>query len=246
VPDELIEKYRLIPAEQALRNFHFPQDEAHLKQARRYLVYEELLMLQMMVQDKRLRYKREFQGIAHGPGRRQVDAFIALQPFTLTAAQERVLAEILSDMENPEPMNRLLQGDVGSGKTLVAAAALIKTVESGYQGALMVPTEILAEQHYLKLQPFFAQLGIRCKLLTGRMRAAEKAQVYSEMAAGDVQIIIGTHALLQDPVAFQSLGLAAPLWCEPARCIAKQRGKPGCPGHVCYSHTSNADADSLR
>jgi ATP-dependent DNA helicase RecG len=208
VPDNLMEKYRLIPPAKALQEIHFPKDEASLKQARRYLVYEEFLMLQIMVQDKRLRFKREFAGIAHTKDPVQVQSFLALLPFTLTKAQQRVLAEILMDMESPEPMNRLLQGDVGSGKTLVAAAALVKTVGSGHQGALMVPTEILAEQHYLKLHPYFHKLGIRCKLLTGKMKAKEKGALYEALQKGEIQVVIGTHALLQDPVAFHSLGLA--------------------------------------
>jgi ATP-dependent DNA helicase RecG len=208
VPEALQEKYRLVMPAVALRGIHFPEDDEQLKQAGRYLVYEELLMLQIMVQDRRLRYKREFEGIAHAAGSEQVEAFIAMLPFALTQAQERVLAEIMRDMESIEPMNRLLQGDVGSGKTLVAAAALIKTVESGHQGALMAPTEILAEQHYLKLKPYFEQLGIHCEILTGRMKAAEKASLYEELMKGTIQIVIGTHALIQDAVSFHSLGLA--------------------------------------
>ncbi len=206
VPEGLMEKYRLISPERAVQSIHFPEDEEALRQARRYLVYEELLMLQVMVQDKRLRYKRDFSGIAHTRDRSQIEAFLGLLPFDLTQAQERVLAEILDDMESAEPMNRLLQGDVGSGKTLVAAAALVKTVGSGHQGALMVPTEILAEQHYLKLQPYFQQLGIRCSLLTGRLKTKEP--LYDALGRGEIDVVIGTHALLQDPVSFASVGLA--------------------------------------
>ena len=127
-------------------------------------------------------------------------------PFELTSAQQRVTDEILADMAKPSAMNRLLQGDVGSGKTVVAAAALHAAVESGLQAALMAPTEILAEQHFQGLSQLLEPLGIKMSLLTGSTPAAEKTAVYADLASGIIQLIIGTHALIQEAVSFKNLG----------------------------------------
>ena len=129
-------------------------------------------------------------------------------PFALTGAQERVWKEIASDLARPEPMHRLVQGDVGSGKTVVAALAALRAVEAGYQAALMAPTEILAEQHFKKLVDWLTPLGIRTAWLTGRLKAAEKRRALEEIASGEARIVVGTHALIQDGVRFENLGLA--------------------------------------
>lgn len=151
--------------------------------------------------------KEEGKGVQHRPDGPLMQRFRQYLPFTLTPAQEKVIAQIFRDMESEKPMNRLLQGDVGSGKTVVAAAALVKTVDSGYQGAMMAPTEILAEQHYLTLQEFFWPLGIKVALLTGSLSRREKENYLRGLKSGEYDIAIGTHALIQDEVEFARLGL---------------------------------------
>jgi ATP-dependent DNA helicase RecG len=137
-----------------------------------------------------------------------LDQFQQSLPYTLTAAQQRVIQEIANDMANSTPMNRLLQGDVGAGKTVVAAAALLLAAKAGHQTALMAPTEILAEQHFNGLQPLLAPLGLRTCLLTGSTNATEKARIYADLASGEIDLAIGTHALIQEAVTFQNLALA--------------------------------------
>ncbi len=207
VPDKYRRKHQLPDGQEALRNIHFPEDDTAQKKARRFLVYEELFLLQLYIQLQRKNYQTQFSGISQPLQKKFFDRFLNLLPFQLTEAQSRVIREIFEDMEKPEPMNRLLQGDVGSGKTLVAAAALINAAANGYQGVMMVPTEILAEQHFLKLHPYFDHLGIRCRLLTGGMRRQDKQALHYAISQGEVDTVIGTHALLQDPVAFPKLSL---------------------------------------
>jgi ATP-dependent DNA helicase RecG len=136
-----------------------------------------------------------------------LERFLALLPFALTTAQRRVLAEIDADLEREQPMARLVQGDVGSGKTVVAMAALLRVVDAGCQGALMAPTEVLAEQHYRKLCEWMPQLGVSCALLSGSTPARRRRELLTDLANGQLQLLVGTHALLEDPVAFARLGL---------------------------------------
>ncbi|MDA8236091.1 MAG: ATP-dependent DNA helicase RecG [Clostridia bacterium] len=208
LPDRLLQKYRLSPIDEALVNVHFPRELGDIEKARYRFIFEEFFLLQLGLARMKNGQGEETAGIAHRPDGELYRRFLASLPFKLTQAQEKVLADIRKDMESPRPMNRLIQGDVGSGKTMVAALALLKTVASGYQGALMAPTEILAEQHYLGLQPIFAALGFRVELLTGSLTRKEKDLLLADVEDGLVQIVIGTHALIQEGVNFKTLGLA--------------------------------------
>ena len=163
LPPELRESSHLVPAATAIRDMHFPGDEAGLEAARRRLAFEELFLLQLAIVLQR-RQVKERQGISHPRDGEPMSQFLSRLPYRLTAAQERVYGEIRADMESSRPMNRLLQGDVGSGKTVVAAMAALKAAAAGYQCAFMVPTEILAEQHYQNLVPLLEPLGVRVSL----------------------------------------------------------------------------------
>jgi ATP-dependent DNA helicase RecG len=169
LPKKVIEKYHLLSRTEALKNIHFPKNADLLKQARYRLVFEELYLLQCGLALIKRKNKTNFIGIKHLPDGSLVKQFELNLPFSLTDDQRQVIKDIKADMEDIFPMQRLVQGDVGSGKTVVAAVALIKTVENGYQGAMMAPTELLAEQHYSTMTQLFAPLGIRIELLTGKL-----------------------------------------------------------------------------
>ncbi|MGE5614723.1 MAG: ATP-dependent DNA helicase RecG [Bacillota bacterium] len=206
LPEWVRKEYGLPDARFAINNIHYPEsDEAFLK-ARERLVFEELLVLQLGLLGLKLSAESSESGICFGAGR-EVKEFIEGLPFELTNAQKRVIAEIEKDMESRKVMNRLVQGDVGSGKTIVAACALVKAVKSGYQGAFMAPTEILAEQHYRSLKPLLEPLGIRIELLTGNTTAKMARELLVNIEQGNADIVIGTHALLEDRVVFKNLGL---------------------------------------
>jgi ATP-dependent DNA helicase RecG len=207
LPAEIVNKYKLMPHSQAVRNIHFPQTTELLQAARRRLVFEELYLLQCAVFIKKSQEKQHTAGIKHAPDGQTVRLFEEKLPFTLTKDQAKVLFEIKADMEELSAMQRLVQGDVGSGKTVVAAIALAKTVENGYQGAMMAPTEILAEQHYQTLQKQFAPLGLKIAQLTGRLSKRAREKVLNEIKEGCVDVVVGTHALIQDDVEFKALGL---------------------------------------
>jgi ATP-dependent DNA helicase RecG len=211
VPDALPESVRsrqqLLPLYQALLQVHFPENSEKLHAARRRLAFDELFLLQLGMLGQRRTWQAE-PALPLPAAPEQLQRFIDSLPFSLTAAQERVIAEITADMARPVPMNRLLQGDVGAGKTAVAAAAMVTAVANGAQAAMMAPTEILAEQHYQGLARLLAPLGINVRLLTGSTSAGEREQIYAGLADGSVQLIIGTHALIQDNVQFHRLGLA--------------------------------------
>lgn len=207
MPAEILRKYRLASLSEALCGIHFPGDSETIEKARKRLVFEELFLLQLALAALKTGSSREVQGIRHKPNGRLYNRFITGLPYALTMAQRKVLAEIIAGMENETPMNRLVQGDVGSGKTVVAAAALVKTVESGYQGVMMAPTEILAEQHLLGLTELLEPLGLRVGLLTGSLTKKEKTAMLESIREGAINIIVGTHALIQDEVRFYRLGL---------------------------------------
>ncbi|GEA16985.1 ATP-dependent DNA helicase RecG [Moorella sp. E306M] len=207
LPLPLCQRYRLLPRYQALKYIHFPPDPAALHQARRRLKYEELLVWELALTLNRWQREAGVRGIAHTPDNGLVRQLIATLPFKLTRAQERVLAEILTDMENPRPMARLLQGDVGSGKTVVAAAAMVKAVAGGWQAALMVPTEVLAEQHGQTLQKILAPLKVPVAVLTGNTSRPEREVILAGLATGQLPLVVGTHALIQENVSFKALGL---------------------------------------
>jgi ATP-dependent DNA helicase RecG len=193
----------------ALRRIHAPADREELTSGRRRLVLEELLLLQLDLGRRRQRLRRAPAPPLHRPpgGDDLVGRFLALLPFPLTAAQQRVLAEIRRDLARPRPMARLLQGDVGSGKTVVAAAALLTAIEAGCQGALMAPTEVLAEQHVRRLADWLPRLHVSFALLSGSTPAGRRRQLLADLANGQLQLLVGTHALLEDPVRFDRLGL---------------------------------------
>jgi ATP-dependent DNA helicase RecG len=207
LPLDLLEKYRLLNRRDALRALHFPLSETDVKQARRRFVYEEFLLFQIKMQALRKFERENSRGIAQKYENDQLKDFISKLPFPLTNAQKRVVNEILTDMKSPFRMNRLLQGDVGSGKTIVAAICLYATVTAGFQGALMVPTEILAEQHAESLRDIFNKWDIRCELLTSSVKGKERKRILEKLEQGEVDILIGTHALIQDEVKFIKLGL---------------------------------------
>lgn len=207
LPDSLLKKYRLQSRRDCLKAMHFPQNQEELKQARRRLVYEEFLLFQLKMQSLRKFEREHSQGIRQNYDLERLQDFINSLPFPLTNAQKRVINEMLTDMKSPFRMNRLLQGDVGSGKTVVAAIGLYAAVTAGFQGALMVPTEILAEQHAQGLRQLFEPFAVRCELLTSSIKGKRRKEILQELVEGNVDILIGTHALIQDEVTFHRLGL---------------------------------------
>ncbi|WP_027408171.1 ATP-dependent DNA helicase RecG [Anoxybacteroides tepidamans] len=207
LPVSIRQAYRLVSKKEAIFAIHFPRSHEELKQARRRLVYEEFLLFQLKIHAFRKIQREHSRGIAHDFSMEILQQFIQKLPFPLTGAQKRVVQEIVKDMRSPYRMNRLLQGDVGSGKTVVAAIALYATVLSGYQGALMVPTEILAEQHAHSLQQLLAGTNVQVELLTSSVKGKRRKELLEQLAEGRVDIVIGTHALIQDEVNFHRLGL---------------------------------------
>lgn len=207
LPLALREKYRLMDKAAAMYAMHFPKDPAEHHQAKRRVVFEEFFLFQMKLQGLKIREKSVSQGLAIQYDNQRLKAFIASLPFTLTAAQQKVTNEICRDLLSPEHMQRLLQGDVGSGKTVVAAIALYATMTAGFQGALMVPTEILAQQHIESLNQLFDPLEVTTALLTGSTPAKERRVILEELANGTIDIVVGTHALIQEGVEFANLGL---------------------------------------
>lgn len=206
LPEETRERNRLCGLSYALDHIHYPADPLKVKEARYRFVFEELLLLQTGLLMLRNRLRVNKTGIRFSE-KAEMKAFVSTLPFPLTGAQRRVLGEINSDMESDYIMNRLVQGDVGSGKTAIAAAALYKAVKSGYQAVLMAPTEILARQHFEGLSLQFASFGIRTGFLSGSLPAKEKKSVLEDLAAGQIDVLIGTHAIIQQNVAFSRLGL---------------------------------------
>jgi ATP-dependent DNA helicase RecG len=208
LPRSVRERVGLMPLPQALQQIHFPDSEQVIEPARQRLVFEEFFLLQLGVGLQRQRTRQE-RGIAMRIDADRLNEMLhRLVPFELTNAQKRVIHEIWSDMAQPHPMNRLLQGDVGSGKTIVAAAAILAAVDNQYQAAIMAPTEILAEQHYINLHRLFQPLGISVELLVGRLSNKQRQQARERIATGRGMVAVGTHALIQEGVSFARLGLA--------------------------------------
>jgi len=209
IPEEVRERQRLLPRREAFWKIHFPQSLEEFERARQSLAFEELFLFQIGVALERRR-------MGERPGRslqikgEQLEEFIASLPFKLTAAQQRAIEEIRRDLAAPRPMNRLLQGDVGSGKTIIALMACLIAHASGFQAALMAPTEILAEQHHSVIAELLERAGLplRLGLLSGSLPEREKARLREQIAQGEIDLVIGTHALIQDEVRFQRLGLA--------------------------------------
>jgi len=204
LPNEVRQAHNLCRIGFAYENIHFPADEHALDLARRRLAFEELFLFTIGL--KRLRARRETVSVPPcAPV--DMDTFYSALPFTLTDAQKRCVEEAISDMRSGAPMNRLCQGDVGSGKTMVAAACVFFCAKNGRQAALMAPTEILAQQHYNGLAPLMESLGIRCALLTGSTKAAAKRSISAQLSSGEIDFAIGTHALITGTVEFSDLGL---------------------------------------
>jgi ATP-dependent DNA helicase RecG len=213
----------------AFYNLHFPGDGQAYLQARKRLALEELLLFQLSLRKEQSVLPPDSYTV-HRPGTNLPQEMRAKLPFDLTAAQIRVLDEIYRDMEAPRRMNRLLQGDVGSGKTVIAALAMARAAASGYQAAIMAPTEILAEQHYLSLSRLFDPYEIIVARLTGSTPAGERRSIIAALASGEIDIMVGTHALIQDDVEFKRLGLA--VIDEQHRFGVKQRALLGLKGEV--------------
>ena len=204
LPDDLLARHRLAPAAECWRSIHFPADEDALDAARRRFAFEELFYLSLG-----LALLRERRSRGAGPSFPEADptGFYGLLPFSLTAAQRRATEEAAADLRSPRPMNRLVQGDVGSGKTAVAAACAWMARQAGWQSAMMAPTELLAQQHFHTLTALLEPAHMTVGLLTGSMRASEKRKVLSALESGDIHLVVGTHALLSQGVEFRRLGL---------------------------------------
>lgn len=200
-------KYNLLNCFEALKNIHFPENFTELKIARARLAFEELYMIQcgLLLLKKRVQEKKS--GVRHLADSNLLKQVLTALPFKLTHDQAKTWQEIKHDMESSVPMRRLVQGDVGSGKTVIALLALVKTVENGYQGALMAPTEILASQHYESFQKLLSDFGIRVGFLSGRLTKKKREEMYALLAEQKIDIVIGTHALIQEGVHFAKLGL---------------------------------------
>jgi len=209
LPESLRRNRRLVSRSEALTQIHGPTNQEQLRASRRRLVFDEFLLLQLgLAQRRRQHSQRPAPPLCLPPGSEGlVQSFLRVLPFGLTGAQQRVLAEIRADLARSQPMARLVQGDVGSGKTVVALASLLTAIEAGCQGALMAPTEVLAEQHYRKLAEWLPQLHVTSALLTGSTPAPRRRQLLQDLANGQLQLLVGTHALLEDPVQFDRLGL---------------------------------------
>ncbi len=205
LPKEMLEKYNLCPLKEAIASVHFPSDNASLERARRRLIFDELFCLQMGL--IRLRDKNRETENRHVLTRDCSEEFIKGLPFELTNAQKRSISEAVSDMSGEKAMNRLLQGDVGSGKTAVAAALIYTAAKNGMQSALMAPTEVLAEQHLRTFEKLFKNTSVRIALLTGSTKAKQKREIKQAISDGEADLVIGTHAIIQQDVEFKNLGL---------------------------------------
>ena len=223
LPAGIIRRRQLMPRLEALENIHFPKSFALLQQARERFIFEELYLLQCGLLYYRSRIKRTKSGIKMSRDGDLVSAAKTNLGFNLTEAQAKAWDDISLDMQNIEPMHRLLQGDVGSGKTAVAMLALAKAVENGYQGCLMVPTEILAQQHFSTLEKILEPIGIHVAMLTGSLTGKQKTDVLEGLLDGTVQVVVGTHALIQDKVEFKALALV--ITDEQHRFGVEQRAK---------------------
>lgn len=220
VPNAIRSKYGLMPYNQAIMQLHFPEDRELFKLAKTALIFEELFGVEIGL--NMIKKKNQKKGIVF----KRKDGLFKLEnslPFELTNAQKRVWSEILSDMENENCMNRLVQGDVGSGKTIIAFLAMANSLLNGYQVAMMAPTEILVKQHYAKIKKYFEKTSFKIGILVGSMTAKEKKNVIEELKTGEIDSIIGTHALLEEQVKFKKIGLV--ITDEQHRFGVRQRAK---------------------
>ncbi|MGK2957188.1 MAG: ATP-dependent DNA helicase RecG [Acidimicrobiales bacterium] len=219
VPEHLLDRFNLVARTKAIHGIHLPESGAQHGAARKRLVFDELFRIQVALVRRKRELERTSVGIAHVVDGCLVPAFHAQLPFPLTGAQQRVISEITTDLAKITPMHRLLQGDVGAGKTIVALSALLTAVQGGHQGALMAPTEVLAEQHHLSIRALldgltlkdnnlFGERPIRVEVLTNRTTASMRTKLAAALIAGEIDILVGTHALIENKVAFRSLGVA--------------------------------------
>ncbi len=208
MPAFLMEKYALPHLNKALQDVHFPRTMEDCRQARRRFVFEELFLQQLLVGLRRQTMIHKQKKHVYGTQGNWEESFLKSLPFSLTPGQQKAWVEISEDMNSPVPMYRLLQGDVGAGKTVVCGLALLKAASNGLQAAVMAPTEILAEQHHQTLEKFFAHKNVKIALLTGNMKRKERQRLLEALQFGEIQVVVGTHALLQDDVIFQNLSLA--------------------------------------
>jgi len=219
LPLAIRERFNLLDRHAALNTIHFPESIVEKERARERLAFDELLRVQLVLVGRKRAFERDNTGIRHDVNGEMQKQFVGALPFPLTSAQQRVITEINSDLAGPHPMHRLLQGDVGSGKTVVAVSTMLAAVQGGHQGALMAPTEVLAEQHFVGVRRLldglhvpddgnlFGDRQLRVELLTGRITGERRREVLADLASGGVDIVIGTHALIQDGVKFSSLGV---------------------------------------
>ena len=208
LPLAIVQKCKLPDRLTALKNIHFPSSWQALKEAQRRFIFEELFLLQCGLLSYRAQNHDQRQGIQHAPDGEGLRQVLEHLPFSLTLQQEQAWQEIKADMEKEQPMHRILQGDVGSGKTVISALALAKAVENGYQGCIMAPTEILARQHFATLQEFLQPAGMRVALLVGGMRVKARRELLLNLELGLIDVLVGTHALLEEDVRFARLSLA--------------------------------------
>jgi ATP-dependent DNA helicase RecG len=207
LPEILLNQYSFVDLQEAITQIHFPDDQLKLANARRRLIFDEFFYLQLGFLQRRQQEKDNRKAVLFNPEGELIHKFSQILPFQLTNAQERVITEILQELQSEVPMNRLVQGDVGSGKTVVAVFSILAAIQSGYQAALMAPTEVLAEQHYRKIVDWFNQLCLPVELLTGSTKMSKRKEIHAQLESGELPLLVGTHALIQDPVNFSSLGL---------------------------------------
>ena len=236
LPEYIMKQHGLVPLQFALRNIHFPKDMTSLEKAKYRLKFEELFYLQLSLLKQKYIRSRAEHGITMGRVGEAFNRCYEALPFPLTGAQKRVITEIRNDMKSGHQMNRLLQGDVGSGKTMVAVLTALIAIGNGYQACIMAPTEVLAQQHFKNIQKFLEPTGVKSALLTGSSKASERREVHAGLEDGSIGIIVGTHALIEDNVIFRNLGLA--IIDEQHRFGVEQRSKLwrkascGVPPHV--------------
>ena len=236
LPDYVMKQYGLVPLQFAIRNIHFPKDMASLEKAKYRLKFEELFFLQLSLLKQKYIRSRAEQGIFMPRVGEAFNKCYDSLPFPLTGAQKRVITEIRNDMKSGHQMNRLLQGDVGSGKTMVAVLTALIAIGNGYQACILAPTEVLAQQHFKNIQKFLEPTGVKTALLTGSSKTSERREIHSGLEDGSIGIIVGTHALIEDNVIFHNLGLA--IIDEQHRFGVEQRSKLwrkascGAPPHV--------------
>ena len=236
LPEYLVRQQGLVPLHFAMRNIHFPKDMVSLEKSKYRLKFEELFLLQLSLLKQKYVRSRNTNGILMPRVGEAFNKCYEALPFPLTGAQKRVITEIRNDLKSGLQMNRLLQGDVGSGKTMVAVLTALIAIGNGYQACIMAPTEVLAQQHFKNIQKFLAPTGVKSALLTGSTKTSERREVHAGLEDGSIGIIVGTHALIEDNVLFRNLGLA--IIDEQHRFGVEQRSKlwrktsAGAPPHV--------------